>query len=74
LSITAWEAFIEDALRITFETRLSKAVTPADVNGAFRAIAAEWLNSRTGDKPKPDDLIRWTGDKWKEILNRRFAK
>jgi hypothetical protein len=67
LTVTAWEAFVEDAIRVSFEQRISKATCPKDVNGTFCAIASGWLNS----SPKPLDLPRWTGDGWKEILKER---
>ena len=74
LTVTAWEAFIEDAIRVTFEQRLAAATSPHDVEGTFCAVAAGWLNPGANSRPKPADLLRWTGEGWKELLNERFAE
>jgi hypothetical protein len=72
LSVTAWEAFIEDVLQAAFRHRLSAADTPQRVEGTFRAVAEWWLSQGGKDKPKPADLMRWAGDGWKEVLTNRF--
>jgi hypothetical protein len=73
LTVTAWEAFIEDAIRVTFEKRLEAATSPHDVKGAFCHVANVWLNPDGKSRPKTEDLFRWTGDGWKEVLKERFS-
>jgi hypothetical protein len=74
LSVTAWEAFIEDSLAAAFEQRLEKASAPQDMEGTFRAVAAAWLNPGGPSRPQPADLVHWTGDGWKRVLKAKFKE
>jgi len=68
LSITAWESFIEDALRSCGRQRIASAASPLEVEGTFNSIAQSWLQQ----SPKPPDLADWVGERWKEILTDRL--
>jgi hypothetical protein len=50
---------------------LDAASSPQDVERAFNAVAASWLAPANNSRPNPTDLIRWTGEGWKEALRTR---
>lgn len=69
LGITAWETFIEDTIRGVALGRLDEAKAPTELLATFNAVASGWLESR----PKnPEDVLRWTGNGWKEMIRRRL--
>lgn len=70
LLITAWEAFIEDALRQAFDLEIARAAAPADVRKAFNAVAERWLQ----DAPKAPDVSSWAGEGWKALISASFAR
>jgi hypothetical protein len=74
LSVTTWEAFIEDVLRSVFKHRLSVASNASEVENTFMAVASAWLNPEGKDRPKPAELMRWTGDGWKDVLTTRLTE
>ena len=70
LSVTAWESFIEDAIRAWAVFLLERAESPADVQKWFNSVAAGWLN----DSPKPPALASWTAREWKALLRQKLEK
>jgi len=73
LTVTAWETFIEDTLKVHFKNRLEQAIRPEDILNTFNAVAAAWIN-RLGEKRlKPQDLARWSGDGWKTLITEYFS-
>lgn len=71
LSVTAWETFIEDALEAAVIARLDQAQNPKELSGTFNAVAADWLFNRD---IKPPDLVQWTQDGWKSVIQERFHR
>lgn len=69
LAVTAWETFIEDALKSAVEQRLAQAESPVALRGTFNAVASAWLSK--GDVRAPD-LAQWTQEGWKKVITRRF--
>jgi hypothetical protein len=65
LAVTAWESFVEDTVQQQLEKRLNAATTPSQVQSIFQAVAQEWLE---GARRYAPDLIKWTGDSWKQII------
>jgi hypothetical protein len=72
--VTAWEAFIEDAIRVAFGYRIIVATSPHHVKSTYCHVADGWLNSGAKRRAKPEDLIHWTGDGWKEVLKEKLAQ
>jgi len=68
LTVTAWEAYVEDTLSQQFREKLGRAAVPADISSAFNAASDVWLNS----KPKPPDVAKWAGDGWKTLVLEQF--
>ncbi len=68
LTVTAWEAYIEDTLTEQFNKRLKEAVAPVEISGTFNSVAQAWLNSR----PKPPDVSKWIGTGWKDAILEKF--
>ncbi len=73
LAVTAWESYVEDALRLAFAHRLKAAEQPSDVESAFVSTAEGWLGSQ-GKRPKPTELATWTGKKWKNMIRAAFDR
>lgn len=69
LAVTAWETFIEDALKEEFRERVNSARSPKDVESPFNSVARTWL---ARNKLKPPELAKWTLDGWKEMLLQEF--
>jgi hypothetical protein len=69
LTVTSWEAFIEDVILGVFEDRLVQARSATDFKGAVLSVATSWLQSKTR---KPSDILKWTQDNWKEMLRTDF--
>jgi len=67
LAVTAWESFVEDTVQQQLESRLAAASTPSQIQSTFHAVAEEWL-SPGGPKHHAPDLIRWTGNLWKQTV------
>jgi hypothetical protein len=75
LTVTAWESFIEDTLVEQVATRLKKISTPQELNSVFNTVAEAWLNPQVNKgKPKPPDLIKWTGEGWKKMIMDRIQE
>jgi hypothetical protein len=68
VSVTAWESFIEDAIRVYGMYRLEMAKTPNDVSAWFNSVAQAWLQGH----PQPPKIAIWTGSQWKELLKRKL--
>lgn len=68
LQITAWESFIEDAIRGSAMVALEYAASPADVQTWFNSAAHGWL----GASPKAPTLVQWAGDGWKALLKQKL--
>jgi hypothetical protein len=73
LAVTAWESYIEDALRRVFTHRLNMAKDPSEVASAFASAAQGWLSSQD-KRPKPTELAAWTGKKWKKMIRDAFER
>ena len=52
-----------------FGKRLNAASKPKEIESTFRAVAQSWINA---NKPKPENILDWTGDGWKKIVQKRF--
>ncbi len=72
LTVTAWEAFVEDAIRVALDQRLEKAKSPEDVENTFNAVAEKWLTAKKDRRPKPEHLMDWTENRWKDVISRQF--
>lgn len=72
LAVTAWEAFIEDTLYTRFLDRLEKTISPVDMSSTFNSVADTWLNSSEARRLAPPDLLKWTGDGWKDLIKQKL--
>ena len=70
LSITAWESFVEDTFRTCARRKIDAAVSPSEVGNGFNSAAQAWLDQ--SPKPKPPDLVQWTGEGWKALLIKKL--
>lgn len=70
LTVTAWETFIEDTLTLHFEKRMKEAQTPGDIESTFNELARVWIDNQKSIHPP--DIVKWTGEGWKNILLGRF--
>jgi hypothetical protein len=68
LSITAWESFIEDTIRVCAEKQIRTATSPADVQRTFNSVAEAWLQR----SPKAPHLAGWAGDGWKSLIREKL--
>lgn len=74
LTVTAWEVFIEDAAKAHFENRIERAEKAEDVFSAAMAVAQAWIGASGDKRPRPQDILAWTGTGWKSIVNDYFQK
>lgn len=72
LTVTAWETFVEDSLKLLFHHRLEGAASPREVLAPFNEAAAKWQQSKNSKKPQ--SLEKWTGYGWKEVVRQTFAE
>ncbi len=73
LTVSAWETFVEDSLIEQMTKRLENASTPQELLSTFNSVAQAWLTPSTDKKrPKPSDLVSWTGDGWKKMIMDRL--
>lgn len=70
LSVTTWETYIEDIIRERFELRLKDQTSPEDFRSALCLGAQVWLNGN----PAPPDILKWTGDAWKETVRWQLSQ
>jgi hypothetical protein len=68
--VTAWESFIEDTIRGCAISAILRANHPSEVQSLFNSVAQRWLD----EKPKPAELVDWTGDEWKALLRNKLEK
>jgi hypothetical protein len=73
LAVTAWETYVEDTVLERFASRLAKATTAADVESTFNSVAHGWLQAfhDDGKSVQPTDLVAWSGDGWRTMLQER---
>src|SRR5260370_2956086 len=69
LEVTAWESFIEDAIRTSAMNALEFASSPSELQTWFNSAAHKWLAST----PKPPSVAEWTGDGWRMLLGGRLC-
>ena len=70
--MTAWETFIEDTIKAHFTDRIGKAVKAENVLPTFNTVAHAWIDKFGDKRPKPPDLLKWSGDGWKAIITDHF--
>ncbi len=68
--VTAWETFIEDILKYAFEHRIKNSIDPKDFEKVIKIILDDLKKSEI----KPYDIILWTGDNWKRLIEKQFNK
>lgn len=71
LTVTAWETFIEDILEVYIDNRLQNATSPREMQSIVNSIAHRWYEAilkQQDNHPRPPDFVRWTGDRWKELI------
>jgi hypothetical protein len=74
LLIASWENYIEDTLKLSFNSLLEKTKNPNEMKSTFNSIANSWLDTYKDRKPKAPDLILWTNDNWKDIIRQKIKK
>jgi hypothetical protein len=75
LVVTAWESFVEDMLGLHVNYRLSNAKSPDEISKAFNTVAHDWyiaIINKQENHPKPNDFRKWTGDNWKELIQKKL--
>lgn len=71
LTVTSWETFIEGVLKFGLQDRLRSATNPKELRGTFHLVAKEWLK-RSNLADHPERLAEWTGDGWRELVQKEF--
>jgi hypothetical protein len=76
LTVTAWEAYIEDIVSYVFEQRLKEAESPDEFPDVFRSTINSWLAKKYENKPeKRRDVKReLTISDWKKAFREKFKK
>lgn len=67
LAVTAWESFVEDTVKQQLKIILDAASTPSQIQSIFNSAAQEWLEPEGGKRVGPN-LVSWTGDSWKQVI------
>ena len=74
LLTASWENYIEDTLKLSFESLLEKVKIPEEIESTFNSVANSWLDNYKDRKPKAPDLIYWTNDNWKDIIRHKLNR
>lgn len=75
LTITAFETFVEDVLRVCVLEKLKNALEPNQIMAAFNTVAQDWysaISQRQATSPKPADFVKWAGQGWKRLIQERL--
>jgi hypothetical protein len=71
LTITTWETFVEDILKLSVFEKLDRISSPKEVQSIFNSVARSWYESikRSEDNHlKPNEFVKWTGEGWKQLI------
>jgi hypothetical protein len=74
LAVTAWESFVEDTVTEQLDKLLKSTSDPAAIPSIFNNIAREWLDQARSGNKKPPDLMLWTADNWKKLVNQSLLR
>jgi hypothetical protein len=74
LLTASWENYIEDTIKITFESLLEKINSPKEIESTFNSVANSWIDNYKDRKVKAPDLILWTNESWKDIMRSKIRK